>query len=150
MSVMTEGDQSSVVRPRKVTSAESAEYILRNSKALSGKDLDTLNHRTFFGVELKPLTYLLSTMNTALRVNTSASLRTAPRPRQGSARPRSELSENFGGGRWHDQALLAAVLVPGTDREGARSPWVGLSPSGDCRQATLIGEVRRGAAGFPP
>jgi len=46
--------------------SESAEYIRRNARALSGKDLDTLNQRTFFGVELKPLTYLLGIMNMLL------------------------------------------------------------------------------------
>src|SRR5512141_1317885 len=38
--------------------AESAEYIRAHSGSLSGKDLDALNRKTFFGVELKPLTYL--------------------------------------------------------------------------------------------
>jgi len=46
--------------------AESAEYIRRHARALSGRDLDTLNQRTFFGVEMKPLTYLLGTMNMLL------------------------------------------------------------------------------------
>jgi type I restriction enzyme M protein len=46
--------------------AESAEYIRRHARALSGRDLDTLNQRTFFGVELKPLTYLLGIMNMLL------------------------------------------------------------------------------------
>ena len=46
--------------------AESAEYIRRTSRSLSGKDLDTLNRKTLFGVELKPLTYLLGIMNLLL------------------------------------------------------------------------------------
>jgi type I restriction enzyme M protein len=46
--------------------AESAEYIRGNSGSLSGKDLDALNRKTFFGVELKPLTYLLGIMNMIL------------------------------------------------------------------------------------
>ena len=33
---------------------------------LSGKGLDTLNRQTFFGMELKPLTYLLGIMNMIL------------------------------------------------------------------------------------
>jgi len=46
--------------------AESAEYIRRHAGGLSSKDLDALNQRTFFGVELKPLTYLLGIMNMLL------------------------------------------------------------------------------------
>lgn len=57
--------------------AESAEYIRRNSNALSGKDLDTLNRRTFFGRELKPLTYLLGTMNMLLHRIEGANLEQA-------------------------------------------------------------------------
>jgi type I restriction enzyme M protein len=56
---------------------ESAEYIRRNSKSLGAKDLDVLNHRTFFGVELKPLTYLLGTMNMLLHRIEGASLEQA-------------------------------------------------------------------------
>lgn len=44
---------------------EAANYIRQNSN-LSGKQLDTLQHRTFFGLELKPLTYLLGSMNMIL------------------------------------------------------------------------------------
>jgi len=57
--------------------AESAEYIRRNSKALSGTDLDTLNYRTFFGIELKPLTYLLGIMNMLLHRIEGANLEQA-------------------------------------------------------------------------
>ena len=57
--------------------AESAEYIRRHSKALSGKDLDTLNHGTFFGFELKPLTYLLGTMSMLLHRIEGANLEQA-------------------------------------------------------------------------
>jgi type I restriction enzyme M protein len=34
--------------------AESAEYIRRHARALSGRDLDTLNQRTFFGIPTSP------------------------------------------------------------------------------------------------
>lgn len=57
--------------------AESAEYIRRNSKVLSAADLDTLNHRTFFGIELKPLTYLLGIMNMLLHRIEDANLEQA-------------------------------------------------------------------------
>ncbi|MBW4428057.1 MAG: type I restriction-modification system subunit M [Nostoc desertorum CM1-VF14] len=46
--------------------AESAEYIRQNHGVLSGGDLEWLNDETFFGVENKPLTYLLGTMNMLL------------------------------------------------------------------------------------
>ncbi|MBM4395955.1 MAG: SAM-dependent DNA methyltransferase [Deltaproteobacteria bacterium] len=46
--------------------AESAEYIRRCSRAMSAADLDTLGRHTFFGVEIKPLTYLLGIMNMLL------------------------------------------------------------------------------------
>lgn len=46
--------------------AESAEYIRRTTPKLSNKDLDQLNKQTFYGLELKPLTYLLGTMNMLL------------------------------------------------------------------------------------
>jgi type I restriction enzyme M protein len=57
--------------------AESAEYIRANSSSLSGKDLDALNRKTFFGVELKPLTYLLGIMNMILHRIESANLEQA-------------------------------------------------------------------------
>ncbi|HEX3482410.1 MAG TPA: class I SAM-dependent DNA methyltransferase [Kofleriaceae bacterium] len=57
--------------------AESAEYIRRNSKPFSGKNLDALNHRTFFGIELKPLTYLLGTMTMLLHRIEGANLEQA-------------------------------------------------------------------------
>jgi len=44
---------------------EAADYIRRCGN-LSGKQLDDLQHRTFFGLELKPLTYLLGSMNMIL------------------------------------------------------------------------------------
>jgi len=57
--------------------AESAEYIRGNSGSLSGKDLDALNRKTFFGVELKPLTYLLGIMNMILHRIEGANLEQA-------------------------------------------------------------------------
>jgi type I restriction enzyme M protein len=57
--------------------AESAEFIRRHAGALSRKDLSALNHRTFFGVELKPLTYLLGTMNMLLHRIEGANLELA-------------------------------------------------------------------------
>ncbi|MCG8422376.1 MAG: SAM-dependent methyltransferase [Proteobacteria bacterium] len=45
---------------------ESAEYIRRHCSARGGGDLGTLDKRTFFGVEHKPLTYLLGLMNMLL------------------------------------------------------------------------------------
>ena len=44
---------------------ESADYIRRNS-TLSGSQLDALQQKTFYGMEIKPLTYLLGTMNMIL------------------------------------------------------------------------------------
>jgi type I restriction enzyme M protein len=44
---------------------EAADYIRRHGN-LSGKQLDALQHKTFFGLELKPLTYLLGSMNMIL------------------------------------------------------------------------------------
>ena len=44
---------------------ESADYIRRNS-TLSGQQLDAQQSKTFFGMEIKPLTYLLGTMNMIL------------------------------------------------------------------------------------
>ena len=45
--------------------------------SLSGKDLDALNRKTFFGVELKPLTYLLGIMNMILHRIEGANLEQA-------------------------------------------------------------------------
>ncbi|MBX3360401.1 MAG: N-6 DNA methylase [Phycisphaeraceae bacterium] len=45
---------------------EAAEYIRKNSGRLSDSDLKRLQNETFFGIELKPLTYLLGTMNMLL------------------------------------------------------------------------------------
>lgn len=39
---------------------------MRRHGNLSGKQLDDLQHKTFFGLELKPLTYLLGSMNMIL------------------------------------------------------------------------------------
>lgn len=44
---------------------EAADY-LRHQSALSGKQLDDLQRKAFFGLELKPLTYLLGSMNMIL------------------------------------------------------------------------------------
>jgi type I restriction enzyme M protein len=44
---------------------EAADH-LRRPGTLSGKQLDTLQHKTFYGLELKPLTYLLGSMNMIL------------------------------------------------------------------------------------
>ena len=46
--------------------AESAEYIRKLSGKISGADLDRLERGTFYGREIKPLTYLLGTMNMLL------------------------------------------------------------------------------------
>lgn len=55
---------------------EAADYIRRNGN-LSGKQLDDLQHRTFFGLELKPLTYLLGSMNMILHGIEGANLELA-------------------------------------------------------------------------
>lgn len=44
---------------------EAADYIRRNS-TLSGQQLDAQQSKTFYGMEIKPLTYLLGTMNMIL------------------------------------------------------------------------------------
>jgi len=44
---------------------EAADYI-RHHGSLSGKQLDALQHKAFYGLELKPLTYLLGSMNMIL------------------------------------------------------------------------------------
>jgi type I restriction enzyme M protein len=44
---------------------EAADYIRRNG-TLSGRQLDNLQKHTFYGMEIKPLTYLLGTMNMIL------------------------------------------------------------------------------------
>ena len=46
--------------------AESAEYIRDMEGTLSGSHLDQLQQKTFYGIEFKPLTYLLGTMNMLL------------------------------------------------------------------------------------
>lgn len=45
--------------------AESADYI-RSKGTLSGKNIAKLQHKTFYGLEMKPLTYLLGVMNMIL------------------------------------------------------------------------------------
>lgn len=57
--------------------AEAAEYIREHSSSLSSKDLDRLNRNTFFGIELKPLTYLLGIMNMVLHRIEGANLEQA-------------------------------------------------------------------------
>jgi type I restriction enzyme M protein len=57
--------------------AESAEYIRTHAGSLSTSDLDALNRKTFFGVEIKPLTYLLGIMNMILHRIEGASLEQA-------------------------------------------------------------------------
>ncbi len=44
---------------------EAANYV-RHHSTLSSKQMDNLQHKTFFGLELKPLTYLLGSMNMIL------------------------------------------------------------------------------------
>ena len=55
---------------------EAAEYV-RKHNTLSGKQLDDLQHKTFFGLELKPLTYLLGSMNMILHGIEGANLELA-------------------------------------------------------------------------
>jgi len=45
---------------------ESADYIVKTTAQMSGDDLHRLQHATFYGVEFKPLSYLLGTMNMIL------------------------------------------------------------------------------------
>ena len=45
---------------------EAAEYIRNNAGTLSGSQMDRLQRATFYGIEIKPLTYLLGTMNMIL------------------------------------------------------------------------------------
>ena len=46
--------------------AEAAEYIRKTAGTLSGSDLARLQRKTFYGIEHKPLTHLLGTMNMLL------------------------------------------------------------------------------------
>lgn len=55
---------------------EAADYIRGHNK-LSGQQLDELQHRTFYGMELKPLTYLLGSMNMILHGIEGANLELA-------------------------------------------------------------------------
>jgi type I restriction enzyme M protein len=52
---------------------EAADFVRRNN-TLSGRQLDDLQHRSFYGLELKPLTYLLGSMNMILHGIEGASL----------------------------------------------------------------------------
>ena len=54
--------------------AESAEYIRKTAGALSGSHLERLQQETFYGIEQKPLTYLLGTMNMLLHAIEGANL----------------------------------------------------------------------------
>lgn len=45
---------------------EAADHIRRKQPTMSTENLSRLNHETFYGVELKPLTYLLGAMNLLL------------------------------------------------------------------------------------
>jgi type I restriction enzyme M protein len=45
---------------------EAAEYIRRHHRTMNAKDLARLQQQTFYGFEIKPLTYLLGTMNMLL------------------------------------------------------------------------------------
>jgi len=56
--------------------AEAADHI-RDNANLSGKQLDNLQRHTFFGIENKPLTYLLGTMNMILHGIEGANLELA-------------------------------------------------------------------------
>jgi type I restriction enzyme M protein len=55
---------------------EAADYV-RRQRTLSAAQLDELQHRTFFGMELKPLTYLLGSMNMILHGIEGANLELA-------------------------------------------------------------------------
>lgn len=55
---------------------EAADYI-RHHSTLSGKQFDDLQNKTFFGLELKPLTYLLGSMNMILHGIEGANLELA-------------------------------------------------------------------------
>ena len=57
--------------------AESADYILKTTPQMSGDDLSRLQHATFYGVEFKPLSYLLGTMNMILHGIESANFELA-------------------------------------------------------------------------
>ncbi len=46
--------------------AESAEYIRKTAGAISGSQFDRFQRETLYGIEFKPLTYLLGTMNMLL------------------------------------------------------------------------------------
>src|SRR5262249_47872627 len=57
--------------------AEAAEHIRSTTDSLSLKDFEALNRKTFFGVEVKPLTYLLGIMNMVLHRIEGANLEQA-------------------------------------------------------------------------
>jgi type I restriction enzyme M protein len=56
---------------------EGADFMRRHSKSLGEADLKRLQNSTFYGVELKPLTYLLGTMNMLLHRIEGANLELA-------------------------------------------------------------------------
>ena len=56
---------------------ESAEYIRKTTPRMAHADQEKLNSRTFYGVELKPLTYLLGSMNMLLHQIEGANLELA-------------------------------------------------------------------------
>ncbi|MBE0542234.1 MAG: SAM-dependent DNA methyltransferase [Verrucomicrobia bacterium] len=56
---------------------ESADYILKTTPHMSGADLEKFHHATFYGVEFKPLSYLLGTMNMILHGIESANFELA-------------------------------------------------------------------------
>jgi type I restriction enzyme M protein len=53
---------------------EAADYIRRTASSVSASQMERLNHKTFFGLELKPLTYLLGNMNMLLHQIEGATL----------------------------------------------------------------------------
>lgn len=56
---------------------ESADHILKTTPHMSGADLEKFHQATFFGVEFKPLSYLLGTMNMILHGIESANFELA-------------------------------------------------------------------------
>jgi type I restriction enzyme M protein len=57
--------------------AESAEHIRRTTGTLSHRDLERLQNETFYGIEIKPLSYLLGVMNMLLHRIEGANLELA-------------------------------------------------------------------------
>lgn len=56
---------------------ESADHILKTTPHMSAADLEKFHHATFYGVEFKPLSYLLGTMNMILHGIESANFELA-------------------------------------------------------------------------